>query len=111
MSTPHTPEDLCRELLRVLDSFTPQAIAELDQATFAVVRERVGSFAAELLEEYLWRLGNQTLPFALDGDNRHQAGVLAVRELAAEIRLAQQSVLHRHITLAQHRFIWPGTSL
>jgi hypothetical protein len=82
-----------------------QAIAELDQGTVAAVRERVGSFAAELVEEHLWRLGNHTFQFTLHGDNRHLAGVLAVRELAAQIHLAHQDVLHRHINLAQQRFI------
>ncbi len=47
----------------------------------------------ELVEEHLWRLGNQTLPFAFHNDNRHQEGVLVVRELAAEIRLSQQTNL------------------
>ncbi len=108
MNTPHTPEDLCRQLFQVLDSFTQQAIAELDQATLAAVRERVGSFVAELDEEHLWRLDNHTLTFVLNGHNRHLAGVLAVRELAAEIRVAQQEVLHRHITLVQQCFIWTG---
>jgi hypothetical protein len=49
----HTSEDLCLELFQVLDSFTPQAIVELDQGTLAPVRERVGSLAAELVEEHL----------------------------------------------------------
>ena len=108
MSSPHTPEDLCRQLFQVLDCFTHQAIAELDQATLAAVRERLGTWVAQLDEEHLWRLGRDTLPFAVHGQNRHQGAVVAVRELAAEIRVAQQDVLHRHIQLAQQRFIWPA---
>jgi hypothetical protein len=53
MSKPHTSEDLCLELFQVMDSFTPQAIVEIDQGTLAAVRERVGSLAAELVEEHL----------------------------------------------------------
>ena len=109
MSSPHTPEDLCRQLFQVLDYFTQQASAELDQGTLAAVRERLGTWVAQLDDEHLWRLGNHTLPFALHGHNRHLAGVLAVRELAADIRVAQQDVLHRHITLVQQRFISPNT--
>ncbi len=108
MSSPHTPEDLCRQLFQVLDSFTHQAIAELDQATLAAVRERLGTWVAQLDEEHLWRLGPDTLPFAVHDQNRHLRAVVAVRELAAEIRVAQQDVLHRHIQLAQQRFIWPA---
>ena len=107
MSSPHTPQDLGRQLCEVLDCFTHQAIAELDQATLAAVRERLGTCVAQLDEEHLWRLGRDTLPFAVHGQNRHQGAVVAVRELAAEIRVAQQEVLHRHILLAQQRFIWP----
>ena len=63
----------------MLDCFTQQSIVELDQGTLAAVRERLGTWVMQLDEEHLWRLDNHTLPFAL----------------------------HRHITLAQPRFISP----
>ena len=110
MSSPHTPENLCRQLFQVLDSFTHQTITDLDQGTLPAVRERLDTWVAQLDEEHLWRLGIHTLPFALHDHNRHLVGVLAVRELATEIRVTQQDVLHRHITLAQPRFIWHVTS-
>jgi hypothetical protein len=56
----------------VLDCFTHQAIAELDQATLAAVRERLGTWVAQLDEEHLWRLGRDTLAFAVHGQNRHK---------------------------------------
>jgi hypothetical protein len=48
MSSPHTPEDLCRQLFQVLHCFTQQASAELDQGTLAAVRGRLGTWVAQL---------------------------------------------------------------
>ena len=53
MSSPHTPEDLCRQLFQVLDCFTQQAIAELDQGTLATVWARLDTSVAQLDEEHL----------------------------------------------------------
>jgi hypothetical protein len=86
------------EHARLLAGFTRQAITELDQESLDALRDRLSSVSGLLLEEHLWRLGTQALPFALHADNsRHQAAVLALRELAVEVHLAQQAVVDEQL--------------
>ena len=91
MTTLHTPDTAAETvLLTALTGLTQQAIAELDEDSLQSLWQTLTSVSAFLLEEYLWRLGTRSLPFALHGNNnRHQAAVLALRELAGEVHQEQ----------------------